>query len=60
MLFTPLIFRTCASDAIEDDLKKETITLEELLPTALEVNKGVAMHTKTFLTDVKRETTDEN
>ena len=60
MTITPLMFRVGMLEVAGDRPSEPAATLHESLPAIVEVAAGVIMHTKTRLTDVQRETTDDN
>ena len=59
MATTPLMFRVSAPGAAPDVDSDSAVTLQEPLPSAVETEEGVVMQTRTRVTEVQRETTDD-
>lgn len=60
MTLTPLMFRVGSLKITGEASSEPIVTLQEPLPAVVEVAEGVIMHTKTRVTEVQRETTDDN
>lgn len=56
----PLLMRIGIGEEGADQSSNFDVTLSERLPFVVEVHDGVALHATTKLTEVKRETTDDN
>lgn len=57
---TPLLLRVGIHEVGGEERREPDITADERLPCVVEVNSGMVMHNGTRLTEVKRETTDDN
>lgn len=57
---TPLLMRVGMHEVGNDKCRDPDITAEECLPCVVEVKSGTVVYGGTRLTEVKRETTDDN
>jgi len=56
----PLLMRLGMHEVEVGERREPNITADERLPCAVEVTSGTVMHSGTRLTEVHRETTDDN
>ncbi len=56
----PFLMRVCMNGVGGEEHRETDITADERLPCVVEVNSGTLVQSGTRLTEVKRETTDDN
>lgn len=60
MLVTPFVFRVGKRDPEHRELREAIFTADDRLPAVAEVEAGALMNSSTRVTEVRRETTDDN